>query len=341
MSKVIEGEIPYKGYKTYYKIVGEDKSGRPPLVMLHGGPGSTHFYLEPYELMAERYGRQVVFYDQIGCGLSAIPHQDDDFYSYELWMDELDVVREALGLDRIHLFGHSWGGMLAMMYALRCSDGLLSLTVAASPANINTWLLEARRLVDYLPADMQAALWKAEETGSYDDPAAQEASDEYYRRHNTWLLEARRLVDYLPADMQAALWKAEETGSYDDPAAQEASDEYYRRHVTGCARPWPECIQKSFDMTGECYGVMQGASEFVVTGKMRDFDVTGELHRLAVPTLLLSGTADEATALVMKESLDRIPTCEWALIPGGAHMGHVQYPDEYAAALEGFLARRE
>ena len=178
MSKVIEGEIPYKGYKTYYKIVGEDKSGRPPLVMLHGGPGSTHFYLEPYELMAERYGRQVVFYDQIGCGLSAIPHQDDDFYSYELWMDELDVVREALGLDRIHLFGHSWGGMLAMMYALRCSDGLQSLIVAASPANINTWLLEARRLVDYLPADMQAALWKAEETGSYDDPAAQEASDE-------------------------------------------------------------------------------------------------------------------------------------------------------------------
>ncbi len=294
MSKVVEGEIPYKGYKTYYKIVGEDTSGRPPLVMLHGGPGSTHFYLEPYELMAERYGRQVVFYDQIGCGLSAIPHQDDDFYTYELWMDELDVVREALGLDRIHLFGHSWGGMLAMMYALRCADGLQTLTVAASPANINTWLLEARRL-----------------------------------------------VDYLPADMRAALWKAEETGSYDDPAAQEASDEYYRRHVTGCARPWPECIQKSFDMTGECYGVMQGASEFVVTGKMRDFDVTGELHRLAVPTLLLSGTADEATALVMKESLDRIPTCEWALIPGGAHMGHVQYPDEYAAALEEFLARHE
>lgn len=294
MSKVAEGTVPYKGYKTYYKIVGEDKAGRPPLVMLHGGPGSTHFYLEPYELMAERYGRQLVFYDQIGCGLSAIPHQGDDFYSYELWMDELDAVREALGLARIHLFGHSWGGMLAMMYALRCSDGLQTLTVAASPANINTWLLEARRL-----------------------------------------------VDYLPADMQGALWRAEETGDYSDPAAQEASDEYYRRHVTGCARPWPECIQKSFDMTGECYGVMQGASEFVVPGKMRDFDVTGELHRLTVPTLLLSGTADEATALVMKESLDRIPTCEWALIPGGAHMGHVQYPEEYAAALEGFLVRHE
>ena len=146
MSKVVEATVPYKGYKTYYKIVGEDKTDRPPLVMLHGGPGSN------------------------------------DFYSYELWMDELDVVREALGLDRIHLFGHSWGGMLAMMYALRCSDGLQSLIVAASPANINTWLLEARRLVDYLPADMQAALWKAEETGSYDDPAAQEASDEYDRQ---------------------------------------------------------------------------------------------------------------------------------------------------------------
>ena len=77
MSKVVEGTVPYKGYKTYYKIVGEDKAARPPLVMLHGGPGSTHFYLEPYELMAERYGRQLVFYDQIGCGLSAIPHQSE------------------------------------------------------------------------------------------------------------------------------------------------------------------------------------------------------------------------------------------------------------------------
>lgn len=294
MAKVVEGTIPYQGYATYYRIVGEDPAQRPPVVFLHGGPGSTHFYLEPYEAMADRYGRQLVFYDQIGCGLSSIPHQEDDFYTYELWMDELDVVREALGLARIHLFGHSWGGQLAMMYALRNEAGLQSLTVAASPSNIETWLLEARRL-----------------------------------------------VGYLPADMQEALWRVEETGAYDDPEAQRAYDEYYRRHVTGFDRPWPPCIQKSFEMTGECYGVMQGASEFVVTGKMRDFDVTADLHRLTIPTLLLSGTADEATALVMKDSLDRIPTCEWALIPGGTHMGHVQYPDAYMAALEDFLARHE
>ena len=295
VANIKEGTVDYQGFKTYYKIVGEPREGTLPLVMLHGGPGSTHFYLEPYEAMADRYGRQLVLYDQIGCGLSAIPHQDDDFYTYELWMDELDAVREALGLEHIHLFGHSWGGMLAMKYALRNDEGLASMIVAASPAKIDTWLLEARRLVGYLPQEMQDALWEAEANGA----------------------------------------------AYDTPAAQAAFDEYYRRHVTGSARPWPECIQKSFDMTGECYGVMQGASEFVVTGKMKDYDVTGELPQLGVPTLLLSGTADEATALVMKDALDTIPRCSWALIPGGAHMGHVQYPSEYAAAVEEFIEQHE
>ncbi|MBR2835225.1 MAG: proline iminopeptidase-family hydrolase [Coriobacteriales bacterium] len=294
MTALQEGYIDYAGYKTYYKIVGELKDGMLPLVMLHGGPGSTHYYLEPYELMAQSYGRQLIFYDQIGCGHSSIPHQDDSFYSYELWEDELDVVREALGLGEIHLFGHSWGGMLAMMYTLRNDAGIKSLTVAASPANISTWLLEAKRLVGYLPQDMQDALWEAERT-----------------QH------------------------------YDAPEAQAAYEEYYMRHVTGEYPPYSPCIQKSFDMTGECYMVMQGASEFVVTGKMRDFDVTADLPQLKVPTLLLSGTADEATPLVMKESFDRIPNCEWALISGGAHMGHVQYTKEYCEALENFLRKHE
>lgn len=293
MAKVEEGFIPYKGFRTYYRIVGEQHEGKLPLVMLHGGPGSTHFYLEPYEALCDLYGRQLVFYDQIGCGLSPIPHQDDDFYTYELWEDELDVVRAALGLDRIHLFGHSWGGQLAMMYALRDDAGIESLIVAASPSNLSTWALEARRLVGYLPQDMQDALWEAERTQNYESPDAVRAYNEYYRRHVT--------------------------GEY----------------------PFPECVQKSFDMTGECYGVMQGPSEFVVTGKMKDFDVTAQLGDLRIPTLLLSGTADEATALVMKESFDLISGCEWALIPGGTHMGHVQYPREYIDAVARFVEKRE
>lgn len=293
MARIVEGTIPYKGYETYYKIVGEPQPGKLPLVLLHGGPGSTHFYLEPYEAMADAYGRQLVFYDQIGCGNSTIPHQDDDFYNYELWMDELDVVRDALGLDHIHLFGHSWGGQLAMLYALRDQRGIESMVVAASPSNIATWVLEARRLVGYLPPEMQEALWRAEDSGQYDAPDAQAAYNEYYRRHVT--------------------------GEY----------------------PYPPCIQKAFDLTGECYGVMQGPSEFVVTGKMRDYNVTDRLHELEMPVLLLSGTADEATALVIKDSLDNIRNCEWALIPGGAHMGHVQYPDEYIRAVAEFVGKHD
>ena len=107
MAEIRETYIDYHGFKTYCKIVGENQPGKKTLLMLHGGPGATHNYLLPYAEMADRYGRQIVFYDQIGCGKSNIPHQDDSFYHYDLWVNEFYAVREALGLDDIHLFGNS------------------------------------------------------------------------------------------------------------------------------------------------------------------------------------------------------------------------------------------
>jgi len=105
-----EGYIEVPGGRVWYRSVGE---GGTPLLCLHGGPGFTHYYLEPLEVLADR--RQVIFYDQLGCGRSDRP-EDVSLWTVDRFVEELAQVREALGLSRLHLFGSSWGGMLAMQY---------------------------------------------------------------------------------------------------------------------------------------------------------------------------------------------------------------------------------
>ena len=130
-----EGTIPYAGGETWYRIVGEgEEPGKLPLLCLHGGPGGTHDYIEPLEGMAAT-GRRTVFYDQLGCGKSDLP-DDPSLWTVELFVEEVGAVRDALGLERVHLFGNSWGGMLAMEYALTQPAGLASLVLASAPASI-------------------------------------------------------------------------------------------------------------------------------------------------------------------------------------------------------------
>jgi proline-specific peptidase len=126
---VSEGFVSFGGFRSWYRVVGDLSQPRGPaklpLLVLHGGPGGPSDYLEPLEELAD-IGRPIVFYDQVGCGNSDQPN-DPSLWSVELFLDELSTVRQELGLDRIHLLGHSWGGMLAMQYALTQPVGLASL----------------------------------------------------------------------------------------------------------------------------------------------------------------------------------------------------------------------
>ena len=112
--KIEEGYIDVPGGKVWYRAVGDNADGTP-LLCLHGGPGFTHYYLEPLEALADR--RRVIFYDQLGCGRSDRPG-DLSLWNVDRFVAELAQVRSALNLDRLHLFGSSWGGMLAMQYVL-------------------------------------------------------------------------------------------------------------------------------------------------------------------------------------------------------------------------------
>jgi proline-specific peptidase len=179
---VTTGYIPFKGYQTWYRIVGDGEApGKLPLLCLHGGPGASHDYLESLDAMAAT-GRRVIYYDQLGCGKSVTP-SNPSMWTVELYVEEVDVVRKALGLERIHLLGQSWGGMLAMEYMLTRPKGVASLTIASSPASMIQWVEEANRLRRELPLDVQEALDKHEAAGTTQDPEYKKATDVFYHRH--------------------------------------------------------------------------------------------------------------------------------------------------------------
>ena len=98
---------------------------------------------------------------------------------------------------------------------------------------------------------------------------------------------------------------------------------------------------KAFLYLGDVYMDMQGPSEFNCVGKIRTWDVTEDLHKITIPTLLTSGTDDEATPLIVKTIYDRIPDCRWELIPGGTHLVHVEYAEAYNKLIEAFMAEHE
>jgi L-proline amide hydrolase len=178
-----EGFIPFKGHRTWYKIVGESEApGKLPLLLLHGGPGACHDYLWSLAAMAET-GRRVIFYDQLGCGLSHINESRPEMWTVDLYCEEVEAVRNALGLTTIHLLGQSWGGMLAMEYMIRQPKGIASLTIASSPASMIQWVEEAHKLRAELPPEINGVLLRHEAAGTTQSAEYQSAMIEFYNRH--------------------------------------------------------------------------------------------------------------------------------------------------------------
>ena len=181
---VQEGFAPFRDFQTYYRVTGELGSGLTPLVVAHGGPGCSHDYVIAIADVAAT-GRPVVHYDQVGGGRSThLPDRGADFWTVDLFLDELDSLLRFLGIaDDYFLLGQSWGGMLGAEHAIRRPAGLRGLMISNSPASMALWASEAtilRAAMD--PAD-QAALNDHEAAGTTTDPAYLAATQRYYDRH--------------------------------------------------------------------------------------------------------------------------------------------------------------
>lgn len=178
-----EGFIPVLGdYRVWYRIIGGGAEHENiPLLTLHGGPGVPHDYITDMAALASD-SRRVIFYDQLGCGRSDQPN-DPSLWTIERSVAEIDIVRRALGLETIHLWGQSFGGLFALEYALGQPQGLASLILASSTSSIPLWIAEANRLREELPPEVQATLLRHEQAGTTDDPEYLQATQVFYDRH--------------------------------------------------------------------------------------------------------------------------------------------------------------
>lgn len=180
-----EGYLPFRDYRTWYRITGTLDSQRLPLVVAHGGPGCTHDYVDSFKHISDLDGRAVIHYDQLGNGNSTrLPDKRPDFWTVELFLEELDALLAHLGIkDRYAFLGQSWGGMLGAEHAVRRPEGLKALVIANSPASMKTWVEEANRLRRELPQDVQDTLTRHETAGTLTDPEYITASRVFYDRH--------------------------------------------------------------------------------------------------------------------------------------------------------------
>jgi len=173
------GLAPVPGGKVWWRRVGTGRG--TPLLLLHGGPGAGHDYLLPMKALGA--DRPIIFYDQLGCGRSDAP-EDESRYRITRFVDEVDAVRKALGLDRIVLFGHSWGSMLAIEYLVTGHGaGVEKLIMGGALASVPQAVAGMRRLLDQLPNGAGAKLKELEAAGQQASPEYQSLVGLFYDLH--------------------------------------------------------------------------------------------------------------------------------------------------------------
>jgi proline-specific peptidase len=174
----ITGQAPGPNGGVYYRLYGQ--AGRTPVITLHGGPAAGETYMRPYVGLAA--DRQVVTYDQSGCGKSARP-ADMSLYTLDRYVEELEALRRHLAFDQVILIGHSWGGFLAPAYAARYPKYVAGLVLAGTAVRWSDFQLAADRWLVELGPDARPIIDRAEKGGSLDDPDYGKLVQAYYARH--------------------------------------------------------------------------------------------------------------------------------------------------------------
>lgn len=197
-----EGFVSILGYQQYYRIAGPSEA-RATVVTLHGGPGSSHHYLLSMRDLA-RWGYRVIFFDQVGCGSSEVPPGTDRF-SLEHNVEETEAIRQQLGHGKVHLIGSSYGGLLALAYAIKYQQNLRSLITVGGLADVPFATAEMARLIDEMPPEDAQAIRVHGGRGEFQHPDYVRATQRFYHtylcRLPTWppeLTKSLQLGDERP-----------------------------------------------------------------------------------------------------------------------------------------------
>ncbi len=181
MADTIEYVQLDNGYKVWTKRVGH---GPIKILTLHGGPGCSDEYIEAaFEKVFSPEEFEIIYYDQLGSFRSDQP-DDLSLWTVERFREEVELVRRALNLTDFYLYGQSWGGMLAIEYALKYQRHLKGLILSNSPGSIASYEVYIQQLYSELPLEIQHQMQTYEENKEYTHPAYQKLLfDHFYSRH--------------------------------------------------------------------------------------------------------------------------------------------------------------
>jgi proline iminopeptidase len=291
--KMISIQTPQGAFNVWTKQFGNNPTMK--VLLLHGGPGTTHEYLECMESFLPNENIEFIYYDQLGSAYSDQP-KDTSLWDLGRFVEEVEQVRMALGLtkDNFYLFGHSWGGWLAQQYALKYNGNLKGLIISN----------------------------------------AMSSSPAYSKYANDVLAKQ------LNPDVLKEIRAMEAKGDFENPHYMELlMPNFYNKFI--CRLPmeaWPDPLMRAFNkLNQEVYVMMQGPSEFGVSGKLEKWDIGQELKKITVPTLVIAGKYDTMDPEHLKWMSGQVQNGSYLLCNNGSHMSMYDDQEVYMNGLIKFI----
>lgn len=272
--RMIPITTPVGTFKVWTKRFGNNP--RIKVLLLHGGPASTHEYMECFESFFPQEGFEFYEYDQLGSYYSDQP-KDSSLWTIDRFVDEVEQVRKAIGADNTNFYvlGNSWGGILAMEYALKYQDNMKAMMVCNMMASCP----------DY-------------------DKYAEEV-----------------LAKQMNPKVLDTVMQMEARNEYTNPRYMELlMPNFYQKHL--CRLPeWPDPVNRSFKhMNSEIYIMMQGPSEFGISGRLANWDRKADLPKIKIPTLTVGAKFDTMDPAHMEWMSKTVQNGRYLYCPNGSHL---------------------
>lgn len=272
--RMIPIKTPVGEFKVWIKRFGTNPNIK--ILLLHGGPAMTHEYMECFETFFQREGFEFYEYDQLGSYYSDQP-TDSSLWTTERFVEEVEQVRQAIGADstNFYVLGNSWGGILAMEYALKYQKNLKGLLIANMVAS-------------------------APEYGKY---------------------AAEVLAKQMKPEVLAEIRAIEAKKDFVNPRYMELLiPNFYHEHICRLEE-WPDALNRSLKhANGTVYTMMQGPSEFGISGRLANWDIKDRLKEIAVPTLMIGARHDTMDPKAMEAQSKMVQRGRYLYCPNGSHL---------------------
>jgi proline iminopeptidase len=297
--KMIPIQTPAGEYKVWTKRVGNNPTMK--VLLLHGGPGTTHEYFEVFDSYFPKAQIEYYYYDQLESAYSDQPN-DSSLWNVDRYVDEVEQVRKALGLnsDNFYLLGHSWGGILCMEYALKYQQNLKGLIVSNMMASITDYNTYANDVLGpQLPPAILAEIKALEANNDYGNPRYTELIYEYYYPEHVlrmpleaWPNPVNRALAQINQDLYITMQGPSEFGSVGDP-------------------------------------------------KMKNWDIKADLPKISVPTLSIGGAFDTMDPKHMEWIASTVQNGQYLHCPNGSHFDMYDDAEIYFKGLIDFIKKTD